>query len=129
MAPHTCQKCSTCCLDGKDEKIPECVNQGMNKHCSARPDKNCDEDPSKGRGLPTTTIISIVLSGLAAVVIVMILAYMVYYKRKRNGQQSRQPEVPAGEQRNGSMCKLCHNFMHVALSKHNNCDLLWENGH
>ena len=42
--PHTCQQCSYCCFDGKDEEQPECIKQGLNatgRHCSARLDKQC----------------------------------------------------------------------------------------
>ena len=116
-APHNCQKCS-CCLDGKDEKIPECVNQGINnEHCGARPDKVCGgtTDASKGGSLSTTSIILIVLGCFIAVVIVVLLIVMTwrqYHRRKRNGRQQLQgPEEPAREQSSGSACKFCH--MHI----------------
>ena len=41
---HTCQQCSYCCFDGKDEEQPECIKQGLNatgRYCSVRPDKQC----------------------------------------------------------------------------------------
>lgn len=41
---HTCQQCSYCCFDGKDEEQPECIKQGLNatgRYCSGRPDKHC----------------------------------------------------------------------------------------
>ena len=47
--PHTCQQCSYCCFDGKDEEQPECIKQGLNatgRHCSVRLDKQCGSLPS-----------------------------------------------------------------------------------
>ena len=46
---HNCQKCSYCCLDGKDDIQQECVNQGLNvtnQHCSPRVDRRCGPDPT-----------------------------------------------------------------------------------
>ena len=42
--PLTCQQCSYCCFDEKDEEQSECIKQGLNatgRYCSARPDKQC----------------------------------------------------------------------------------------
>lgn len=55
-ALHTCQQCSYCCFDGKDEEQPECIKQGLNasgRHCSARQDKQCG--PSSTATLPSST--------------------------------------------------------------------------
>ena len=65
-ALHTCQQCSYCCFDGKDEEQPECIEQGLNasgRHCSARLDKLCGPSSTatvttQGKSLthlPTTT--------------------------------------------------------------------------
>lgn len=100
-APHNCQKCSACCSDGKDEKIDDCVSQGLDEHCSPRPDKDCSSG-SKSGGLSTAT--RSVIGVIAAVVIAVAIAvtsYFCYKKRKRNEQpdneaniQSRASEVP-----------------------------------
>ncbi|XP_074620490.1 uncharacterized protein LOC141879213 isoform X2 [Acropora palmata] len=52
---QVCKMCSYCCLDGKDEKQPQCINQGLtavNQYCSPRPDRTCN--PST----PTGSVIS-----------------------------------------------------------------------
>ena len=52
---QVCKMCSYCCLDGKDEKQPQCINQGLtavNQYCSPRPDRTCT--PST----PTGSVIS-----------------------------------------------------------------------
>ena len=128
---HNCQKCS-CCLDGKEEKIPECVNQGINKHCSARPDNVCGgsagtgsvpggsgpgtTDASKSGGLSTKTvrIISGSISGVVVIGTLLVAAALWKYRRgKRNRLQNveAQSEVPVvpnpDEQRNETPCKLC----------------------
>ena len=39
-----CKRCSYCCLDGKDEEQPQCINKGLkaaNRYCSPRPDRTC----------------------------------------------------------------------------------------
>ncbi|XP_044176517.1 uncharacterized protein LOC114972098 isoform X1 [Acropora millepora] len=41
---HVCKRCSYCCLDGKDEEQPQCINHGLkaaNRFCSPRPDRTC----------------------------------------------------------------------------------------
>ena len=41
---QVCKRCSYCCLDGKDEEQPQCINQGLkafNRYCSPRPDRTC----------------------------------------------------------------------------------------
>lgn len=56
-APHNCQQCSYCCFDGKDEKQPECIKQGLNatgRHCSARLDKQCGPKPTTAVTTPGT---------------------------------------------------------------------------
>lgn len=112
-APHNCQKCSACCLDGKDEKITECVDQGLNVQCSPRPDKvNCGSSdasgtgPSKGSGPSTAIVIIGVLGALVIVVLAIVAVYMCHRRRKRNRQQSQPPEASAEEQRNGETRKL-----------------------
>lgn len=97
-APHNCQKCSACCSDEKDEKIDDCVSQGLDERCSPRPDKDCSSG-SKSGGLSTATIS--VIGVIAVVVIAVAIAvttYFCYKKRKRNEQPdneaSRTSEVP-----------------------------------
>ena len=54
---HVCKMCSYCCLDGKDEEQPQCINQGLtavNRYCSPRPDHTCYP------GFPTGSVISTV---------------------------------------------------------------------
>ena len=119
-APHNCQKCSTCCSDEKDEKIQECIDQGLNEQCSPRPDKiNCGSPKASGSGvLSTTTIIVIGVSATSAIVIAIVVAYMCYRRRKRNAQphivdheaaispESVQDQSPA-KQKSKQTCKLC----------------------
>ena len=53
-AQHVCKRCSYCCLDGKDEEQPQCINQGLkafNRYCSPRPDNTCN---------PTSSVVSTV---------------------------------------------------------------------
>ena len=41
---HSCQQCSYCCFDKKDEPQPECIKHGFNatgQYCSIRLDKTC----------------------------------------------------------------------------------------
>ena len=40
-----CKRCSYCCLDGKDEEQPQCINEKLkaaNRYCSPRPDRTCN---------------------------------------------------------------------------------------
>ena len=131
-APHNCQKCCKCVMDGNDEKIAECIDQGLSEHCSARPDKECESSgpggtgASKGGRLSTTTIsvISVVSVGFV-VVLAMALGYMYYRKRKRHRRPSvhieTQPEARVAhtseEQRNGRTCK--YDQLHI------NCTTLY----
>ena len=104
---HSCKKCSYCCLDGRDEEIPECANQCLEaskRHCHPRPDKDCNpgsslESPtdrqggteaSENGGLPNATIIGIVF-GVVSPFIVGALAtgICLYLKtRKKLGAQT-----------------------------------------
>ena len=101
---HNCQECSACCSDGKDEKIKECVSQGItNKECSPRLDKTC---AGQLAGTATTTstttittitdatkvsgglameqwIIIIVVIVVATVAIFMIVMIYMYFRLKR----------------------------------------------
>ena len=113
---RNCQECSACCSDGKDEKIKECVSQGItNKECSPRLDKICAGQlagTTTTTSTTTTTITTITdatkgSGGLAMehwiiiiVVIVAILAifiFVIVYKYCRLKKRSS-----AREQRNGS---------------------------
>ena len=113
---HNCQECSACCSDGKDEKIKECVSQGItNKECSPRLDKTCAgqlastvtttstttttitiiTDATKGSGgLAMEHSIIIIVAGIAGVMIVMVF---MYFRLKRKTRR-----LTAAEQRNGS---------------------------
>ena len=51
---QVCKKCSYCCLDGKDEEQPQCINKGLkaaNQYCSPRPDRTCTptQTPTESR--------------------------------------------------------------------------------
>ena len=111
---HTCQQCSYCCFDGKDEEQPECVKQGLNatgRHCSGRPDKQCSPllsstatvttQGTSVTHLPSTThssvsqptkhhignpvvIVTSVLSGLFLAA--LIVAAMLYMCKKKKKQ-------------------------------------------
>ena len=113
---HNCQECSACCSDGKDEKIKECVSQGItNKGCSPRLDKTCAgqlagtatttttttmtttiTDATKGSGglAMEHLIIIIVVIIVAILAIFMFVMVYMYFRLKRRSS--------AGEQRNGS---------------------------
>ena len=116
---HSCQECSACCSDGKDEKIKECVSQGIkNKECSPRLDKTCAgqlvgtttttsttstttttittiTDATKGsRGLAMKHWIIIIVGIVGVFMIVMVF---MYFRLKRKTRRST-----AGEQRKGS---------------------------
>ena len=114
---HNCQECSACCSDGRDEKIKECVSQGIkNKECSPRLDKTC-AGPLAGTATTTstTTITTITdatkgSGGLAmehwiiiiVVIVGVILVFMIvmvfkYFRLKRKTRRST-----AGEHRKGS---------------------------
>ena len=116
---HNCQECSACCSDGKDEKIKECVSQGItNKECSPRLDKTCAgqlagtttttstttttittiTDATKGSGglaMEHWIIIIVVIVGVTLVF--MIVMVFMYFRLKRKTRRST-----AGEQRKGS---------------------------
>lgn len=108
-APHNCQKCS-CCLDGKDEKIQECIDQGLNEQCSPRPDKSCSPsypggtDASKSGGLSTTSISIIAVVG-AVVLIAAVIAtvYTCYRRRKRHRQENVEAQP---SRKSDEMCKF-----------------------
>ena len=113
---HSCQECSACCSDGKDEKIKECVSQGIkNKECSPRLDKTCAgqlastvtttstttttitiiTDATKGSGGLAMKHWIIIIVGIVGVF--MIVMVFMYFRRKRKTRR-----LTAAEQRNGS---------------------------
>ena len=116
---HNCQECSACCSDGRDERIKECVSQGIkNKECSPRLDKTCAgqlagtatttstttttittiTDATKGSGglaMEHWIIIIVVIVGVTLVF--MIVMVFKYFRLKRKTRRST-----AGEQRKGS---------------------------
>ena len=97
---HSCKKCSYCCLDGRDEEIPECAKQGLKaskQHCHPRPDKDCSpgspsaspadhlggtEAPANG-GLSSFTIAGIVVGVAGGVVIALATGICLYRTRKK----------------------------------------------
>lgn len=101
---HSCKKCSYCCLDGRDEEIPECTNQGLEaskQHCHPRPDKDCSpgslsasptdhlggtEAPGNG-GLSSSTITGIAV-GMAGGVF-LALAVGIYLHRTTKKKEAR----------------------------------------
>ena len=129
---RNCQECSACCSDGKDEKIKECVSQGItNKECSPRLDKIC---AGQLAGTTTTTstttttittitdatkrsgglamehwIIIIVVIIVATLAIFMIVMVYMYFRLKRRSS--------AREQKNGSANtgKLAFNILVIFL--------------
>ena len=51
-----CQMCSYCCLDGKDEKQPQCIDQGLkavHRYCSPRRDRTCNPSTPTGPVIST----------------------------------------------------------------------------
>ena len=53
---QVCKKCSYCCLDGKDEEQPQCINKGLkaaNRYCSPRPDRTCTPSTPTGTAIST----------------------------------------------------------------------------
>lgn len=123
---HTCQQCSYCCFDGKDEEQPECVKQGLNatgRYCSGRPDKQCSPLPSSTATvtthgtsvthLPSATlspaqppkhhngnpvvIVTSVLSGLfLAALLVAAILYMCKKKKKQIWRRKRTDSIVPG---------------------------------
>lgn len=96
---HSCQKCSHCCYDGKDEEVTDCANQGLNaskQHCRPRPDKNCSPvlsptDHASGTNASKTSGIIIgVISGVVLFIAVVLLIILFLYRRKKNQQVTSQ---------------------------------------
>ena len=53
---QVCKRCSYCCLDGKDEEQPQCINKGLkaaNRYCSPRPDRTCTPSTPTGTAIST----------------------------------------------------------------------------
>ena len=120
---HTCQQCSYCCFDGKDEEQPECVKQGLNatgRYCSERPDKHCSpllsstatvtthspasakltlstSHPTKHHIGNPVVIVSSVLSGLfLAALVVAAMLYMWKKKKKQIWRRNRTGSIVPG---------------------------------
>lgn len=112
---HNCQECSACCSDGKDEKIKECVSQGItNKECSPRLDKTC---AGQLAGTATTTstttitdatkvsgglamehwIIIIVVIVVATAAIFMIVMIYMYFRLKRRSSANTASQAYASQ--------------------------------
>ncbi|XP_067040144.1 uncharacterized protein [Acropora muricata] len=86
---HVCKRCSYCCLDGKDEEQPQCINQGLkafNRYCSPRPDSTCTptQTPTESRshGKIEWILLSVGIGLLFGVIL-----YCLWRKhRKKRGQ-------------------------------------------
>ena len=56
---HSCQQCSYCCFDQKDEPQPECIKHGFNatgQYCGTRLDKTCTPVHPTTRTTFSTTV-------------------------------------------------------------------------
>ena len=112
---HNCQECSACCSDGEDEKVQECVRQGIDKDCTPRLDKNCSSSKlgaTESKKSPGT-IAGSVVGSVAVASILIAFIYWRWRKRKRSSGRI-QPEAP-GEQRNGSANTRKFFFLKIAL--------------
>lgn len=96
---HSCQKCSHCCLDGQDEEVAECKEQGdseSKQYCAPRPDKDCTppymspstggkhgSDTSNENKLPQTTavIVSVVVGTI--IILTGTSVTVCWYKKKK----------------------------------------------
>ncbi|XP_015780805.1 PREDICTED: uncharacterized protein LOC107358729 isoform X2 [Acropora digitifera] len=96
---QVCKRCSYCCLDGKDEEQPQCINKGLkaaNRYCSPRPDRTCN--PSIPTGLTTSTVsrsstkhgkIEWILSGVGTGLLFAVILFYCLWRRRRR-KRSRQ---------------------------------------
>ena len=118
---HSCKKCSYCCLDGNDEKITECVNQGLEaskQHCHPRPDKDCNpgsfsattqktgNDASTNGSSITGVVIGGVFGGVGFIVIV-IAFYFCLLRRKKAVEVSDVKQSLNVEEENGKASFTC----------------------
>ena len=116
---HSCQKCSFCCFDDKDEEVPDCESQGFSatkQHCSPRPDKDCSSaalsTPTTGRkhgsetkkdnkSPPQTTVTIVsVISAVIAIAAVVAIVY-IYCRRKSSISTSQ------GQRKLNITCRNC----------------------
>lgn len=133
---HSCKKCSYCCLDEKDEEIPECANQGLEaskQHCHPRPDKDCNPDSSvissatqktgtdaSTNGSSTGVVIGGVFGGMSFIVMVAIAFYVCLLRRKKavevaDAQQSSKLEEGNGEA-SYTIPKACkYHFVYICI--------------
>ena len=116
---HSCQTCSYCCFDGKDEEVSECANQGLNaskQHCRPRPDKDCSRDPSPTDRTNETKAsksygIIIGVTGAVAVIVVIVLIILYRYCKKKNTCMHLPGHGSAEEGSERTNCKQ-HSFMY-----------------
>ena len=89
---QVCKKCSYCCLDGKDEEQPQCINKGLkaiNQYCSPRPDRTCTPTQPPTKSSSHGKIGWILLS----VAIGLLLGAILYCLRRKHMKKKRQ-DVP-----------------------------------
>ena len=106
---HTCQKCSYCCFDGKDEEVHDCANQGLNaskQHCRPRPDKNCSPflsptDHANGTSASKTS--DIIIGVISSVVFVAVVFFIILFRYRRKKNQQGQGSLEEGNRR--TSCK------------------------
>ncbi|XP_074620483.1 uncharacterized protein LOC141879205 isoform X2 [Acropora palmata] len=110
-----CKRCSYCCLDGKDEEQPQCINKGLkavNRYCSPRPDHSCNPSTPTGSVIPTESrsspkhlneptsqqngkivwILSCVGTGFLLGLIILLCYLWRKTRNRRNGQNNVQAE-------------------------------------
>lgn len=101
---HSCKKCSHCCLDGRDEEIPECANQGLEaskQNCRPRPDKDCSPGSSSasptdrvggteasGNGSLSNGIITVIVVGVVSIVIVALAIGICLYRTRKKEERA-----------------------------------------
>ena len=93
---HSCQQCSYCCFDQKDEPQPECIKHGFNatgQYCGTRLDKTCTPVHPTTRTTLSTTVTrmtqytTIVIGVLASIFVTVpvfgFLCWRIRRKRQR----------------------------------------------
>ena len=128
---HSCKKCSYCCLDGNDEKITECVSQGLEaskQHCHPRPDKDCNPgsfssttqktgtDASTNGSSITGVVIGGVFGGVGFIVMVGFAFYLCRLRRKKALEVSHVQQSLNVEEGNGKASFTCkYHFVYICV--------------